>query len=107
MPSKPETSNNLEIEKALEEFETLNKEPAQKTEAFLKNYPVSIPVSKMTKFIMKWSGGCVRNQRQANNLLLSFVVIAVCISIYLMFGVVAGNKSKEEYSLPAGQFIAK
>lgn len=41
---------------------------------------------KMVKAVMKLSGGAVKDQRQAEWVLLGFVVVVIGISIYLAFG---------------------
>jgi len=60
---------------------------------------------KMVKAVIKYSGGSVKNQRQAEWVLLLFVFVAIGISLYLVFGVV--NHPTPKYSLPPGQFIPK
>jgi hypothetical protein len=43
---------------------------------------------KMVKAVIKYSGGTVKNQRQAEWILLGFVVVAIGISLYLFLSVV-------------------
>jgi len=42
--------------------------------------------SKMARFVIKYSGGAIKDQRQAEWILFGFVLVAVGISIYLLFG---------------------
>jgi hypothetical protein len=44
--------------------------------------------SGMVKLVMKLSGGAVKTERQAEWILLGVIVVAVGISLYLVFGVV-------------------
>ena len=77
--------NNQEIDKALKEFELKNQaEQVQKSPEVLQNSDVP----KMTQMVMKWFG--IKEQKQAEYLLLGFVVLAMGISLFLVFG--GGNK---------------
>jgi len=60
----------------------------------------------MVKAVIKYSGGAVKNQRQAEWILLGFVVVAIGISIYLFFGTISGNSSKYK-DTPLGQPIIR
>jgi len=74
---------NLEIEKALEEFEqSAQKEQVIKTVAKEK---LDEP-SRMIKLVMKYSGGAIKEERQAEYVLLSFAILFFLISFYLFFG---------------------
>lgn len=42
-------------------------------------------VPGMVRFIMKYSGGYVKDEKQANYVLIGFVVLAVIISSFLIF----------------------
>jgi hypothetical protein len=46
---------------------------------------------KMVQAVIKYSGGSIKNQKQAEWLLFGFVIVAIGISIYLFFG--TGSKS--------------
>ena len=48
---------------------------------------------KMVKAVIKISGGSVKNQRQAEWILLGVVVVVVGISLYLFFGTGYTNKT--------------
>jgi len=48
---------------------------------------------KIVKAVIKYSGRTVKNQRQAEWLLLGFVVVSIGISIYLFFGF--GHKQQQ------------
>jgi hypothetical protein len=41
---------------------------------------------KIVKTVIKYSGGAVKNQKQAEWILLVFVILAIAVSIYLFFG---------------------
>jgi hypothetical protein len=112
MPPQPNIPNNTEIDQALKEFETkFNQEhPVQATitpqssttpshevegisfdtdkevESYsaVKFYKETVE-PKMVKAVIKLSGGTVKNQRQAEWILLGFVVMAIGISLFLVF----------------------
>jgi hypothetical protein len=58
---------------------------------------------KIVKAVIKYSGGAIKNQKQAEWILLGIATVAIGISIYLMIGVVNPKIPKD--SLPPGQFI--
>ena len=98
-------AGNTEIEKALKEFEVKNPEQAQKapevsavpqkeagsitfdTDSYkaVKFYSET-DTPKVVKLVMKWSGGAIKEQRQAEYVLLGFVIVAIGISLFLVFG---------------------
>src|SRR3989344_1970494 len=71
-------SKNIEIEKALKEFEEKSQtEQIQKNPEVLKNSETP----RMIELVMKYSGGSVKNEKQAQYVLLGFVVIAIIVSL--------------------------
>jgi hypothetical protein len=40
---------------------------------------------KMVKLVMKYSGGAIKEQKQAEHVLLWFVIVAIGVSLYLVF----------------------
>ncbi|MFZ3011485.1 MAG: hypothetical protein WA060_00585 [Minisyncoccia bacterium] len=83
MNEEIKTEGNTEIVQALKEFEKQS-EPAPSYEA-VKFYKEST-TPKIVELVMKWSGGAIKEQKQAEYVLLGFVVMAMGISIYLVFG---------------------
>ncbi len=47
---------------------------------------------KITEWIMKHSGGMIKDEKQANYVLIGFVVVAIVISLFLFFGGNSSNK---------------
>ncbi|HCY17679.1 MAG: hypothetical protein UR62_C0008G0012 [Candidatus Nomurabacteria bacterium GW2011_GWF2_35_12] len=87
-------SKNIEIEKALKEFE-IKSQAEQTTQTPLVSQNTEIP--KMIQVVIKYSGGSVKNERQAQYVLLGLVIIMISISLYLFFG---GSKSKNTNTRP-------
>ena len=83
--------NNFEIDQALKEFEAKSTaEQIQKTPETLK----TSEVPKMVQFVIKYSDGAIKEQKQAEYVLLGFVVVAILVSFFLIFGGNIGrNKS--------------
>ena len=52
---------------------------------------------KIVKLAMKWSGGLIKEQKQAEYVLFGFVVVAIAISLFLFFG--GGSPSAEDLKL--------
>ena len=82
---------NLEIEKALKEFEAKNSTQT----AQVPSAPGNPENSKMVQFVIKYSGGYIKDQRQAEYVLLGFAIISIIISFFLFFG---GNITQENES---------
>ena len=124
MPEPVNIPNNLEIDKALKEFEAkTGAENTQKNLEASKNPEVSknevegiqfeVPsygavkyynetdTPKMVKLAMKLSGGMIKTERQAEYVLLAFVIVAIGVSLFLMLG---GEKSKIPSSPPPTPF---
>jgi hypothetical protein len=101
MSEQPIIQNNAEIDEALKEFEAKAPEalktspiPQREVEGVkfetdtykaVKFYNETA-VPKIVKAVIKYSGGTVKNQRQAEWILFGFVVVAIGISLYLVFG---------------------
>lgn len=90
MTEEPEFQGNLEIEQALKEFEVKSSaEAIQQAPEISK----TSDVPKMVQLVMKYSGGAIKEQRQAEYVLLGFAAVIFLISLYLFFGV--GSKAQK------------
>ena len=78
-----DTDSNNEIAEALKEFESrpYNIQP--------ENSPAPVPqapeIPKLTALVIKYSGGSIKDRRQAEYILLGFVIVAIIISLFLFF----------------------
>jgi len=50
---------------------------------------------KIIQWVIKYSGGLVKDKKQADYVLLGFVVVVIIISLFLFFG---GGKTKSDYT---------
>jgi len=50
------------------------------------------PTPKIVRWVIKYSSGAVKDERQANYVLIGFVVLAIIISLFLLFS--GGSNSK-------------
>ena len=92
MNENMDLDKDAEIKKALEEFEAKSKaEQMQKAPEAKK----TSGVPKMVELVMKWSG--VKEERQAEYILLGLVVIMIAVSLYLFFG---GKGTQEQQTSP-------
>jgi len=57
--------------------------------------------SRIVKLVMRYSGGIVKNEKQANYILLVFVVLAIITSLLL----ISGGNGKSELKAPTGNKI--
>ena len=103
--------NNLEIDQALKEFkaksdikqnqqapESSKTSPAPQNEVEgikfdvpsygygAMKYYKETATPKVVKLAMKFSGGMIKNEKQAEYALLVFVILAMAVSFYLFFG---------------------
>jgi len=44
------------------------------------------PTPKIVKLIIKYSGGLIKDEKQANYVLIGFVTVTIVISLFLIFG---------------------
>ena len=51
-------------------------------------------IPKIIQWTMKYSGGTIKDQRQAEYVLLGFVVLAIIISLFLFFGTSSTSTNK-------------
>lgn len=99
MDEEIKIEGNIDINQALKEFEVKSStEQIQKSPEVLK---IS-KVPKMVELVMKWFG--FEEQKQAEYVLLGFVVITIVISIYLFFGTNSSNDAglKQKKLYPPG-----
>ena len=76
-------SKNTEIEQALREFDEQSKSAMpQKSQ---KNTSLNPKVPGMVRLVMKLSHGAIKDEKQANIVLLCIVVLFMGISIFLFF----------------------
>lgn len=58
-------------------------------------------VPKIIQWTMKYSGGMIKNEKQAGYVVFGFVAIAITISLFLFFNGLSLNKEKIISPLPA------
>lgn len=52
---------------------------------------------KMVQWVIKYSGGVVKDEQQANYVLIGFVTVAVTVSLFLIFG--GGNTQPKSQNI--------
>ncbi len=55
-------------------------------EEFQRPRSFQTPTPKIVQWVIKYSGGYVKDEQQANYVLIGFVAIAIIISLFLFFG---------------------
>lgn len=92
VPKASETPNNSEISQALKQFEVESSvSPQPQVGQIPKAYDEA---PKMVRLVMKLSGGAIKEQKQAEYVLLGLVVVMFALSFYFFFGG-SGNKSQK------------
>jgi hypothetical protein len=90
--------NNIDLS---QEFEATQTQP--NSQPVFESEPK--PKSKMTQSILKYSGGIIKSEKQANLLMLVYVVIAIIATFVILYtgGVFKG--SPKTTPLPKGQEV--
>lgn len=105
MPEDIKIPNNAEVDQALKEFEMKNSGAEQVSQAptspkdsgnldihfeedqWKQSMSSSLPKTpKMMQLIIKYSGGAVKDEKQASYVLLAIVIINISIAAFLVFG---------------------
>ncbi len=63
------------------------------------------PTPKIVQWVIKYSGGTIKDERQANYVLIGFVVLAIIISLFLLFS--GGSNSKPSVPSITGAPVEK
>jgi len=93
IPTPPSPTQGInEIDLALKEFEAKSQTQAPVAAAEPDAVSLSPETPKMVGKLIKYSGGAIKSQRQAEIILLGFVIIAMGISFYLFFGGGGGSQ---------------
>lgn len=56
------------------------------------------PTPKIVEWVIKYSGGYVKDEQQASYALIGFVMLAIIVSLFLFFG--SGSSSYNEKIIP-------
>ncbi len=62
-------------------------------EEFQRPRSFQTPTPKIVRLVIKYSGGYVKDEQQANYVLIGFVAVAIIFSLFFIFG---GGSSKSE-----------
>jgi len=61
------------------------------------------PTPKIVQWVVKYSGGAIKDERQADYVLIGFAVVAVIISLFLIFS--GGNTQSKSQKLSKEELI--
>ena len=56
------------------------------------------PTPKIVQWVIKYSGGAIKDEKQANYVLIGFVAVTIIFSLFLFFG--GGSSSYNEKVIP-------
>jgi len=62
---------------------------------------------KLAEALVKYSGGLIKDESQADYVILGFVVVAIIISLFLFFGRGSGGESRENLFPPGSSALEK
>ena len=60
---------------------------------------------KIIQKVMKYSGGYIKDEKQASYVVLGFVALAIIISLFLFFGDSSSNDERVIPSIPAAEVV--
>jgi len=63
--------------------------------------------SGMIQWVIKYSGGLVKNEKQASYVLIGFVVLVIIISLFLIFGGGSGGSNRIPLTPEQRSFLEK
>lgn len=95
-------SKNTDLNQALNEFQ---EKAVQKPAVQVGVASPDSELPKMVRLVMKLSGGAIKEQKQAEYILLGFVVLAILVSLFLVFS--GGGGKKVEFSTKVQQDMQK
>ena len=55
---------------------------------------------KIIRWVIKYSGGYIKDEKQASYAILGFVAVAIIISLFLIFGRISGSSSQTPTKIP-------
>ena len=58
---------------------------------------------KIVEWVIKYSGGLVKDEKQASYVLIGFVVVAIIVSLFLIFG--GGNEGYNQENIMDAEFV--
>ncbi|MCR4284140.1 MAG: hypothetical protein NUV64_02375 [Parcubacteria group bacterium] len=67
-------------------------------EEFQRPRSFETPTPKIVGVVIKYSGGYIKDEKQASYVLIGFVVLAIVVSLFLFFG--SGSSSYNEKIIP-------
>lgn len=56
---------------------------------------------KIIQWVMKYSGGLIKNEKQAQYALLGFIILIIIVSLFLIFGGTGRNSDQIPTKIPA------
>jgi hypothetical protein len=98
MDQKKENNSEIDLSGDMKDFDTgvkIQSEERRSTQVFLPRTP------KIIQWVIKYSGGLIKNEKQAVYILLGFIVFVVIVSLFLIFGRGGKSEREETFTPPA------
>lgn len=92
---KEENNNGIDLSGSFNDSDVKFNEQRPQTPLYFPGTP------KIIQWVIKYSGGLIKNEKQAQYVILGFVAIAIIISLFLIFG----GESETEIKAPPGSKI--
>ena len=85
MDEEVKIEGNIDIDQALKEFEAKSNAEVAQTPASAESGVKTAGLPKMVKWVIKLSGGAIKDQQTAEYFLLALVLVIIGISLYFFF----------------------
>jgi len=99
MDQNNKNNNEIDLSKEFKDSETneFKNESLSSNNLFLPNTP------KIIQWVIKYSGGLIKDEKQAYYVLIGFITIAIIISLFLVFGYNSNQPTSD--IIPLNQFV--
>ncbi|MFH1575643.1 MAG: hypothetical protein ABIB55_01710 [Candidatus Nealsonbacteria bacterium] len=93
---KQNDKNGIDLSKSLEEST-----PKSQSGQWSSGPYVSPTAPKISRWLIKYSGGLIKNEKQASYVILGLIVLAIIISIFLFSGRGRGGGEQKIFTPPS------
>jgi hypothetical protein len=96
MDQKKENNSEIDLSKSFDASGRKFQEETRSPQCFFRP-----GTPKIIQWVIKYSGGLIKNEKQAVYILLGFIVFVVIVSLFLIFGRGGKSEREETFTPPA------
>jgi predicted PurR-regulated permease PerM len=98
MDQKKENNSEIDLSKSFDASGRKFQEETRSPQCFFRP-----GTPKIIQWVIKYSGGLIKNEKQAFHVVLGFIVLVIIISFFLIFSGRGGRETIETFAPPADQ----